>query len=169
MLNSSFITLHLTLNYLNQKTKPIITMKALRLLFFSGILALSSCTKDLDYSGVYKGECSWSVPYPNGFTLSGNTDVEIRIMLDNFGYYFKAECEPIFLSSGACTGDCSLPKTYLNRNGNGVLRHQLDDDYQIVWKVNIDNNGDLELKKTTFICPDAGFGEMTSEGILHYQ
>ena len=49
-------------------------MKAIKLLFLSGILALTSCGKEADYDGQYLGTKSvWLESSPNDLTISNTT------------------------------------------------------------------------------------------------
>jgi len=67
--------------WLNQKIKP---MKTIKLLFLSVILALTSCSKDTDYEGVYEGEVmSWEESTPNDIETA---NWEISVVNNSQGY-----------------------------------------------------------------------------------
>ena len=59
-------------------------MKAIKLLFLSGILAFTSCSTEADYEGVYEGEViSWEESTPNDIETA---NWEISIVNNSQGY-----------------------------------------------------------------------------------
>lgn len=143
-------------------------MKTINLLFLSILLALSSCTKDIDYEGYYVGNCLIKSYYPQQ-TLENLGDVGIQVKQDYYGYYFEIDCFEIGPYMGPCSGNCDIPNIYLNNRGRVKFRHELSSGNEIKYDVAVKGD-DLILEATTFSCIiGEDFIKVTTEGTLEKQ
>ena len=144
-------------------------MKAIKLLVLSGILALTSCSKDTDYEGDYVGNCLIKKYYPQQTPYEVLEDVAIRVKQDYYGYYFEIDCFESATLIDTCSGNCDIPNIYLNNRGRVKFRHELSSGNEIKYDVAI-NEDDLVLEATTFVCFIGGdFIKVTTEGTLEKQ
>ena len=149
-------------------------MKAIKLLFLSGILALTSCGKEQFYAGTYEGSIDVRVYSFDDNDLDGpytqdSEFVQFYILSDDEGDYFT--WDNCFISQGVYLP--SPDPVYINNRGKGKLSFHFEQDiweFDIKIKVDIDDSGVMQYEAKVLECTDVSgngrFGMIVYEGEL---